>query len=373
MRPLNTWFIVLLTLLLAGGISLLWVEVDVSVRSTGIIRPVEERTEIRPVVSGVVEAVHVQEGQTITAGAPILSLRNSNLAPRQMVTGFEMTQRQLYIRDLERMTRPGQPDSNLPSQLQTAAYKQQFAQYQYKHLEYQTACRRAADDLRIADQLLKGKVIAGKEHFEKAAEYDRARAALQAFESQQQAVWEQELQRYRQELRQYQADRQRMEAEDSLYTLRAPVTGTVQGISNRYAGGMLQAGETICTISPQAALQAECYVNTRDAGLLQTGQPVQFQIDAFDYNYFGVLSGRVISIDNDFSLVNNQPVFKVRCAFSSTHLQLRNGFTARLKKGLTYQARFLVARRKLWQLLWDTVDDWMNPAAPLTAQLNPPH
>ena len=31
------------------------------------------------------------------------------------------------------------------------------------------------------------------------------------------------------------------------------------------------------------------------------------------------------------------------------------------KKGMTVQARFIVARRSFWQLLFDKVDNWLNP------------
>jgi hypothetical protein len=93
---------------------------------------------------------------------------------------------------------------------------------------------------------------------------------------------------------------------------------------------------------------------------------VRFQFEAFDYNYFGVLTGSIISIDNDFSVADNKPVFKVRVAFDSTQLLLKNGFKGELKKGLSFQAGFTVARRSLWQLLYDKMDDWLNPNAPKT-------
>ena len=138
----------------------------------------------------------------------------------------------------------------------------------------------------------------------------------------------------------------------------------VQNINTRYAGGFLSAGESLCIISPQSNLIGECYVGSRDVGLLKTGQQGRFQIDAFDYNYFGILTGKIISIDNDFSMVENKPVFKVRCGFDSTQLLLKNGYKGELKKGLGFQARFVVAERTLWQLLFDKVDDWLNPTAP---------
>jgi hypothetical protein len=79
-----------------------------------------------------------------------------------------------------------------------------------------------------------------------------------------------------------------------------------------------------------------------------------------------VLTGKILRIDNDFTAVDNKPVFKVRCSFDTDQLRLKNGFTGQLKKGLGFQASFMVARRSLWQLLFDKMDDWLNPDAPAT-------
>jgi len=126
----------------------------------------------------------------------------------------------------------------------------------------------------------------------------------------------------------------------------------------------LQANETLCNISPEEALIGECYVQTKDIGLLKKGQVARYQLEAFDYNYFGVLTGKIISIDNDFTTIDNKPVFKVRCSFDNDQLYLKNRFTGQLKKGLGFQASFVVTRRSLWQLLFDKLDDWLNPNAP---------
>jgi membrane fusion protein, peptide pheromone/bacteriocin exporter len=69
----------------------------------------------------------------------------------------------------------------------------------------------------------------------------------------------------------------------------------------------------------------------------------------------------VISIDNDFTLSGNTPVFKVKCSLNKTSLQLKNGVRGPLKKGMSLRARFILARRSLFQLLFDRTDDWINP------------
>jgi membrane fusion protein, peptide pheromone/bacteriocin exporter len=56
-------------------------------------------------------------------------------------------------------------------------------------------------------------------------------------------------------------------------------------------------------------------------------------------------------------------LFKIKCRLLSDHLSLRNGYRGRLKKGMTVQARFIIAKRSLWQLLYDKADNWVNPYA----------
>ena len=133
-------------------------------------------------------------------------------------------------------------------------------------------------------------------------------------------------------------------------------------VAARYAAGSIQAGEIICSLSPGGEMLAECYVSTRDIGMLKPGQTARFMIDAFDYNYFGVVTGQISSIDNDFILLDKSPVFKVRCRLNQEQLSLKNGYHGKLKKGMHFQARFAVKNRTLWQLLYDTADDWLNPA-----------
>jgi HlyD family secretion protein len=54
-------------------------------------------------------------------------------------------------------------------------------------------------------------------------------------------------------------------------------------------------------------------------------------------------------------------MFKVKCTFKSPTLMLKNGVKGQLKKGMSLQARFILTRRSLFQLLFDRTDDWINP------------
>ena len=97
--------------------------------------------------------------------------------------------------------------------------------------------------------------------------------------------------------------------------------------------------------------------------------PVHLQIDAYNYNQWGLASGKVIEISNDILIMNDQPIFKVKCSLDQSFLSLKNGYKGNLKKGMTSQVRFIVTKRSLYQLLYDKMDDWINPTQKLDWRL----
>jgi multidrug efflux pump subunit AcrA (membrane-fusion protein) len=110
------------------------------------------------------------------------------------------------------------------------------------------------------------------------------------------------------------------------------------------------------------SLIGECYVRTKDIGMLKPGQAVRFQVDAFNYNEFGWVTGHISSIDDDYTLIDKNPVFKVRCQMDQQKMQMMGRSMDGLKKGMQLQARFIMGRRSLWQLLYETAGNWLYPA-----------
>lgn len=357
----NSLFIVILLGVVVVLVSLPLIRTTVSISVNGITRPLNERTEIKPLLSGIIDTLLVQEGDTVKQGQLLATIKDQHTLPKSILNQFELKQRLGFIHDLELLLN-AKNYTNLA--LQTPLYRQQLSRFLFHVTDQQAAIKKVTREQEINNTLIKDKVIAPKEHFDKEIEAERLAAAFEAFKNEQLTAWQNDLQRYKLEISQFAAQKQQIETDKRNHYLYATVSGVIQNINTRYAGGFITTGETLCIISPQSNLIGECYVSTRDVGLLKIGQQARFQVDAFDYNYFGILTGKIIAIDNDFSMVENKLVFKVRCSFDSAQLFLKNGYKGELKKGLTFQARFVVAERTLWQLLFDSMDDWLNPTAP---------
>ena len=368
----NTVYLSIIILILALLAVLPILHTDVSVTAQGIIRPVSERTEVKPVINGIINKLYYKEGDTILQDAVLLTLKDPSTKSKTLLNDFEIKQGQQFIHDLQLLSSITLSVSDtvlqkIANQLQSPLYKEQAIHLLHQKGEQDILLKKVNKDLEINTVLIKDKIISPKEFFDIQIQAQRQQASGKALVQEQLSNWQQDLAKYKMELSQYQQQTNQITTDASYYEVKAPIGGVIQGINNRYPGGYLQANETVCSISPSGKVLAECYVPATNIGLIKLQQEVRFQIDAFDYNYFGIVTGKVQSVDNDYSIVDNKPMFKVRCSFDNTQVHLKNGYAGDLKKGLTFQSRFIVAKRSLWQLLWDKIDDWLNPSSPTKA------
>ena len=114
-------------------------------------------------------------------------------------------------------------------------------------------------------------------------------------------------------------------------------------------------------ISPDSTLIAECLVESKDIGLLKVGQKAKFQVEAYNYQEWGILEGKIVEIAHDVEILDQKPIFRVKCQLDKDFLSLKNGFQGKLKKGMNLQSRFFIQNRSLYHLLFDTINDWLNP------------
>ncbi len=204
-------------------------------------------------------------------------------------------------------------------------------------------------------------VIADAEFENNQFEMEKSKNDLEIFIHSQLTQWQLDLHSHKEELDDYKSQLALIEKEKDNHTIKAPIRGNVQSMTGLYVGSNVFANQELAQISPDTSLAVEVYVNPNDIGLLRKKMLVRFQVDAFNYNQWGLANGTLVEISNDVQINNERPVFKVRCLLEKDFLQLKNGYKGFLKKGMTLQARFIVTQRSLWQLLYDKVDDWVNP------------
>ena len=201
------------------------------------------------------------------------------------------------------------------------------------------------------------------QEFDKAGlgELQFARQALQSFVSQQKATWENQRRELEERVKSIEGNISKIKVEENNYVVLAPISGTIESFSGFQVGSFLNASKAIATISATDNLIVESTVSPNDIGLIKKNQKVKFQIDAFNYNQWGLLEGKVIDIDRNITIQGEQAFFKVRCSLNSIEMKLQSGYKTKVSKGMTLTTRHIITRRSLFDLLFDKMDDWLNP------------
>ncbi len=90
------------------------------------------------------------------------------------------------------------------------------------------------------------------------------------------------------------------ERKTELTIVTAPADGVVQEIAKRSTGSVLKEAEPLLTLVPlDAPLEAEVQIDARYISYLRAGDPARIKLDAFPFQQYGVIKGRVRTVSED--------------------------------------------------------------------------
>lgn len=348
----------LLTTILVAICSMPFIKIKVYTNSQGLVKPSKERIVVTSLNSGKVLFSNIVGNRYVEKGDVLLIIENNVLNEQIALTKYDTERLSEEIADLEYLLRPNQRRSD---SIQSPKFQKEYFQFLEFTYEHKTRIKKLKVDFDRNQKLLDKGVIAKAEYENIKLEYDLALNAFNQFKKQQFNKWESSLTDLRNELEITQNKSSQYLENKKEYMVTAPVSGSLVNPMGIEKGGIVTSGSMLAEISPDTELLVECYVSPLDIGLIDKSKPANFQIDAYNYNQWGLATGKILEISQDIELINDQPTFKIKCQLNEEFLELKNGARGTIKKGMTCNARFELTERTLYQLLYDKVDDWMNP------------
>lgn len=136
--------------------------------------------------------------------------------------------------------------------------------------------------------------------------------------------------------------------------IRAPVRGIVNRIHRTTIGGLARSGEELIEIVPlDDNLLVEAYVRPQDVAFLHAGQGVKIKITAYDFARYGGLEGEIIRIGADTvtrSERSEDEVFVVEIQTSGTMLDA-GGVAVEIIPGMIAEVDILSGRKSVMDYL----------------------
>jgi HlyD family secretion protein len=348
-------YLVVVFAIAAALAALPFIYVQVSTQARGIIRTPNENNQLQTSVYGEVTDIRISENTEVVRGDTLLVLNSASVQVQLASTAEKILEDSAFIRDIQSLL------AGNFSVLETPKYLNERNLYRTTLDEHKTKVDYLKNELDVTNQLYANQVSSKSEYLQYKNNYETAVRQRDNQREQFLNRWQSEKTNYELEIKSLQADIQRLEDELTKYVIKAPASGAVIQFSGIQQGNFIAPGQTIGTISDDSNLLVECYISPTDIGYINENQSVAFQLDAFNYNQWGLAHGKIREISKDIIVMNEQPVFRVRCSLDTPYLQLKNGYQGNLKKGMTLTGRFYLTDRSLWQLLFDKVDNWVNP------------
>ena len=356
-RQSKTWIVYLLVLLFVTAtiVSLPFIYVEVSTQARGVIRSEFDNNRLQMVVGGEVMDVRMTENQWVEQGDTLLVLNSDNLVFQMNRVRERIDENNAFMQDISFLL------ADNFSSVRTPRYLSEGNLFRSSYNEHQTRIAFLRHELAVSERLQQRDAIAYNEYLRDRNNYDNALRNLDNLREQFRNRWQAERTAFEQEIRSLQTDILRLTDEKTRFVLLAPVSGSIIQFSGIRQGNFIAPGQVIAEISANDNLLVETFVSPADIGFVNVGQPVRFQMDAFNFHQWGMAHGTVMEISPDIIAMGDQPVFRVRSSLDTKYLELRNGYRGNLTKGMTLTSRFHLTERTLWQLLFDRVDNWLNP------------
>jgi hemolysin D len=397
--PTLPWKLMFGTLLFAGafGAWAWWGQIDQVAVAQGKLIPRTEARKVQPIDAGKVAQVNVREGDTVRSGQVLMEL-DTELAQKDIerlqtalnAIRAELSQANALVGQIQSQSKTGvraakadratkevsvrrnastiATQQQLLTQLQQDADRQQQRVSKFSDLAMRGAVsqeqvfgvqqalddrQRTITDAEGAIQQLaidNDRVLAEIAHQRIEAEQAEEQAQQQV---QQQQIRVTELESKRQDTQVLLATAEAKRQQRFVY---ASESGKISSLLVKQPGEVVQPGQSLAEIAPAGQpLILLAYLPVQESGPVRVGMPVKVKLDAFAYQDYGIVEGRVVSVAADSQQPEQGgPVYRIEVSLQR-HTATLNGQSIEFKAGQTGTAEIVTRRKRVIDLLVDPI------------------
>jgi hemolysin D len=137
-----------------------------------------------------------------------------------------------------------------------------------------------------------------------------------------------------------------------LLKLVSPIDGVVQQLAVHTLGGVVTPAQQLMMVVPQDhPIEVEAQVENKDVGFVKESQPVEIKVETFPFTLYGTISGKVLSVSDDAASVEKVGlIYPTRVSMERATMEVE-GKQVNLSPGMAVTVEIKTGRRRVIEYL----------------------
>lgn len=356
-------------------------KVDEVVRAEGIVRPENNVSSVKNIISGEIENVFYENGKFVGKGETLLSLKDDSVVAEKKAvlaqldeiserlesvsliislfsgSDFSFSLNSLKSSDFSSSGFSGSAFLEIPENIlsRLRASPSGFARYKAFVSEFKVLDARAErmqflyeEESSLPSSITSLSAIRERKYNAEMAHLEKQEYVASFFSELKQE--ENELSVSRENLVQ---QLNKIEVSLENLVLVSPVSGYVQEVSSLNSGDYIFSDQKILNIVPlfDSSCRIELHIPSARVGKLEKGQKVKLRFPAFPYSEFSGIEGKITVIQPDAEYSDSSLYFTAFAEVDSMVLKNRKNIEYKIKPGFEVDARIVLERQRVLYFL----------------------
>ena len=137
-----------------------------------------------------------------------------------------------------------------------------------------------------------------------------------------------------------------------LQRLTTPIDGVVQQLAVHTVGGVVTPAQQLLIVVPQDhPVEVEAQVENKDVGFVKEGQPVEIKVETFQFTLYGTIPGKVLTVSDDaVSIEKVGLIYPTRVSMDRSTIQVE-GKQVNLSPGMAVTVEIKTGKRRVIEYL----------------------
>ncbi len=330
-------------------------EIDVVVKSNGVIRPNKNISIIKNINGGKLIEKNYAEGREVKKGEILYKIDNQSLQTQKVFLQSTLNEKLGEIESLLRLEESIKEDINKFS-IDNIAFYNRYLSYATKKKQLELEYKQLNDKYE-KEKKLGLKYVSSTRIIEIRDKLDYAKLNLEKFLSE--AIFQIKSEYNKAELEKLQLESQLNELEKKIEfsEITAPITGEVQVINRYNINDYIPSGTEILKIIPKGTeFLIDINVDNKDISQIKEGQEAKLRLLAFPYKEYGMLEAEIIKISSDVTYKDNNLAYKVQGKVNNQKLYSKKGKEERIMAGMVSEVRIITRRKKILHIVLEKLD-----------------